>query len=67
MTALHMACQYGHSNIVEILINKSIDFDIDLNAENAEGWTAFYLACQNDHPKIAEMLNKSSKFHLSNF
>ena len=60
-TPLHLACEYGHVKVVEIIIQKSADFNIDLNAKDQRGKTAFHLACWNGHSKIAEMLIQKSK------
>ena len=37
-------------------MQKSMKFNIDLNARDNSGYTAFHCACLEGHPKIAEML-----------
>ena len=42
-TALHEACVYGKTEIVQLLITSSKDFNIDLNARDDGGRTALHL------------------------
>ena len=45
-----MACENGHSKIAEMLIQKSAELNIDLNAKHRLfGRTAFHLAYENGH------------------
>ena len=39
-----------------MLIEKSNEHNIDLNAKDIYGCTAFISACMEDHPEIAEMI-----------
>lgn len=48
-----LACQYGHINIVQSLIEKN---EINIHNINDEGYTGFYLACQNGHVDIIKLL-----------
>ena len=48
-TALHLACDQGHTKMAEILIQKSAEFKIQLNTKDNFDQTTFHLACQNDH------------------
>ena len=46
------------------MIQKSTDFDIDLNTKSLKDKTAFHFACEKGQSKIAEMLiQKSSDFN----
>ena len=55
----------GYSNIAEFLIEKSIEFNIDLNIQDESGRTGFHYACMKNHLKLAEMLiQKSVKFKI---
>ena len=54
MSAFHLACQYGHSKIAEMLIPKSKEVNIELNTKYL-GMTDFQMACENGHSKIAAM------------
>ena len=63
-TALHLACQYGKTEIVQLLITSPKDFSIDLNARNNNRCSALHLACKNSRTEIVELLIKSSK-HFS--
>ena len=63
-TALHLACQNGKIEIVQLLIASSKDFSIDLNAFNARdnhGRTAWHSACENGRTEIVQLLITSSK------
>ena len=50
------ACQYGYTKIVELLMQNSVEFNIELNSEGTNASTSLHLACKNDHPKIVEIL-----------
>ena len=54
-TCLMMASQYGHIDIVHLLLNsKRVDVKRLINEQTEEGWTALALAYK--HPKIVELL-----------
>ena len=44
MTAFHLAYDEGHSNIVNMLIHKAKEFNIDLNAKHTNDRIDFSLA-----------------------
>jgi len=54
VTLLHLACQRGNKNIVEILINKGAN----VNTQNSAGLTALDLAEKNSHIEIVELLRE---------
>ena len=68
-TVFHCACAYGRTELAELMIKSSKDFNIDLNAKTVWRWThmnrdtetAFYLACKNDCHEVVELMIKSSK------
>ena len=48
-----------------MLIEKSIEFNIDLNAKDKEGKTVFLDTCKHSYSIIAEMLiRKSNEFNI---
>ena len=52
-TAFHFACQFGHSKIAEMLMNKSTELNIELNVKDKyKGITAFHSACIHGHSKV---------------
>ncbi|XP_019861736.1 PREDICTED: uncharacterized protein LOC109590252, partial [Amphimedon queenslandica] len=51
-TAFMLACQNGHTQIVELLKQ------VDPNVQRNDGANAFMLACQNGHTQIVELLLK---------
>ena len=62
-TAFHLSCMNGHSEIVEMLIRKSNELNIDLNAVDYtrhEGRTAFQWVCAVGNSEIAKILMENS-------
>mmetsp|Transcript_29940 Transcript_29940/g.49403 ORF Transcript_29940/g.49403 Transcript_29940/m.49403 type:complete len:885 (+) Transcript_29940:73-2727(+) len=51
--ALHLACYWGHLDIVTYLLE---DFDIDLNQETEQGLTALHVACKETEFAIVHYL-----------
>ena len=63
-----MACEHGQANLAKMLVQKSAEFNIDLNAKDVEGSTAFHSACLMEEKKIVKMmvhLAKSFKLDLN--
>ena len=54
--AFHFACKTGHLKMAKVLVQKSAELNINLNAKNHLGKAAFYHACYYGHLNIAEML-----------
>ena len=49
-----------------MLKQKSAEFNIELNAKDKYGTTAFHLACENGHSKVSEMLiQKSAEVNIT--
>ena len=59
-TGFHYACQNGHLETVLLLLESSVDFDIDVSANPYSG-TVLHLACSNGHSNVAEVILKNSK------
>ena len=51
-TALMFACLFGHHQVVELLLSK----DPDINIQDNDGWTALMLASSNGHHQVVELL-----------
>jgi ankyrin repeat protein len=51
-TPLHVACEHGFTDIVQLLINSQAN----INAKMNDGTTAIMLACQNGHLSIVQIL-----------
>ena len=49
------ACRYGHKDVVKSLLDYS-DSNIDLNARNNVGLTAFMFACRFEHKDVVQLL-----------
>ena len=48
-----------------MILQKSRHFNIDVNAKNQYGETAFHFACDNGQTEVAEMLiQKSREFNI---
>ena len=63
-TVLHWACIRGETETVNLLIQSSKDFKINLNAKyssNRYGHTAWHLACSCGRTKTAQLIIKNSK------
>jgi len=52
MTPLAFACQYGHDDILELLIHHNIN----INEKNHMGQTSFHIACRAGHENIVQLL-----------
>ena len=64
-TVFQWACESGHTDIANFLLENSIKMKIELNTKTECGLTAFQLACKNGHSRIAELLiQNSSKLHI---
>ena len=59
-TPFHLACHYGNAKIANMILEKSEDMNIQLNAKGVNDWTAFHLASKNGQTKIVEMLLKKA-------
>ena len=54
-TGFHKACETNDSEIVEMLVRKSIKFNIDLNAKDKDGRTGLHYACFGGHKTGAQI------------
>ena len=60
-TAFHLACYKGHSKIVALLIQKSTELNINLDARDNDGYTPFHLAVEDNHVDICKMIMSNLK------
>ncbi|CAF2349355.1 unnamed protein product [Rotaria sp. Silwood2] len=60
-TSLHVACERGFTDIVQLLINSQAN----INAKMNDGTTAIMLACQNGHLSLVQMLMSTGKCNVS--
>ena len=63
-TAFHLVCRKYQWRIAEMILNKSDEFKIDLNAKDDNGETAFILACKRDSVIVEVMIKKSSELSI---
>jgi ankyrin repeat protein len=61
-TALHFACQYGHHEMVSVLLVHS---QINVNQKNNYGSTPFLLGCLNGRVKVVKILLKDSRVDIN--
>ena len=59
--AFQSSCKNGHTKIAKFLMKKSIEFNIELNAKDEYGRTAFHLASSYGNTKIVKILIEHSK------
>ncbi len=52
---LHVACQKGHLELAEYLI----DMGVPVNSQNNSGNTPFHMACENGHVELAQWLSEN--------
>merc|ERR1712062_378931 len=60
-TALHYACAYGQTEIAQLIVKNSKEFDIDLNAKSNGGSTAWHLACKYGKTETAQLIIQNSE------
>ncbi|CAF0828748.1 unnamed protein product [Rotaria sp. Silwood1] len=60
-TPLHVSCERGFTDVVQLLINSQAN----INAKMNDGTTAIMLACQNGHLSLVQMLISTGKCNVS--
>ena len=60
-TGFTRACKNGHVDVVELFLNHSKTFKIDLNTRDCIEWTALHYACSKGHTKVVELLLNHSE------
>ena len=53
--AFRNACEDNELSMAKVLIKYADKLGIDINAENANGWTPFMLACKSGNSKVIVM------------
>ena len=66
MTAFHFACEYGYSEIAEMLMKKCNEFNIELNTRTKHGKTDFHHACKKGLLKCVMKLKHFYLYFLAN-
>ena len=57
-------CSYGNKDLIELFIQNSTAFKIDLNSRDRNGRTPLHLVCERGQTKVAELLiQNSSEFN----
>ena len=65
-TGFMSACRNGKVEVAETIINNSVDYGIDLNAQERDGWTAFHLACAKKKKEVVDLLLAKAESHKIN-
>ena len=60
---LHFACIGNQSETVQLLLDKSDQFGIDINTVDRNGWTLLHLAAHLGHEKVVKVLLEGSIQH----
>ena len=60
-TTFMLSCRFGHTEIVNLMVNSSEELGIDLNARNDNGETGFMLACRRNHKTIVDLISNLSR------
>ena len=55
----YLACRYGQTEIVRMMISCSKEKSIDLNARDPEGWTGLHVACMSGKTETVQVLLKN--------
>ena len=57
-TPFHLVCQHGHFDVAKMLIQNSIELNLEVNVKEFGkfGRTAFHYACSNGHSKIGKSI-----------
>ncbi|CAG2228498.1 unnamed protein product [Mytilus edulis] len=65
-SALHLACQNGHIEVIKLLIDVGMNINDTTNSgstplhkacqEDQKGWSASHVACQNGHIEVVKLL-----------
>merc|ERR1712029_706763 len=55
----HLACSYGKTEIVRMMISCSKEKSINLNAKDFRGWTGLHVACMVGQTKTIQVLLKN--------
>ena len=58
MTAFHYACKNDCTDTVEMILQKSAELNIDLNARDDKKCTGFHYACEEANLEIIEAMIK---------
>ena len=55
-TILHLACEYGHIQTVNVLYERSKEIGLDLNKRNHHGLNAFLIACKYKQFDVVKLM-----------
>ena len=61
MTPLDFVCQYGHDDILELLLQHNVN----INEKNYQAETPLYIACEKGHESIVERLLKQNNIDVN--
>jgi ankyrin repeat protein len=61
-TALHLACEYGHHEVVLVVL---VHPGIDVNQKNGFGSTSFIIGCEKGKVEVVKVLLKDSRVDIN--
>ena len=61
LTIFLWACKNGHIKMTELLVQNSLDLNVQLNEKESSGRTGFHLAVESGCLEIVDMLMKNSE------
>ena len=59
-TGFQLACYYGYSRVVEILLREPTEVEIDFNAVDEVGRNGFHWSCLRGHLAVVKLLVEKS-------
>ena len=60
-TLLHLAAKHGYDKVVQVILDASLEQEININAFDFENKTPFTIACMNGHIQVAKLMIDQSR------
>ena len=56
VAAIHLAAEYGHTGMLQVMLEKGVDINLTEDAPAEAGATALHCACANGHTDVVRLL-----------